>query len=281
MFNLFDRLRGKKPEATPIRDVAAMLAPLAVPAVHVDKTNLAALSHFGGSPNLPTDVAWPVLQGEKLGFLARLSLSEIHQACPISWLPSSGALLFFYDMLKQPWGFDPKDRGSSTVLLVPDLQHPVEQINSGPDGNISPFPHRNIAFRQIQVFPGSERAGVRALQLSDAEFDAMSDLEESVFQSKPRHQISGFPSPVQGDEMELECQLVTNGLYCGDSSGYKDSRAEALKRGATQWKLLFQIDSDDDLGVMWGDAGVVYFWVEEHAASAGNFSNTWQILQCS
>lgn len=81
--------------------------------------------------------------------------------------------------------------------------------------------------------------------------------------------------------MELECQLVTNGLYCGDSSGYKDPRAESLKAGAANWKLLLQLVSDDDLGVMWGDSGTVYFWVEEQAASVGRFENTWLILQCS
>lgn len=281
MFNLFDLLRGKKPEATSVRDVRELLAPLAVPAVHIDKTDLPSLSYFGGEPNLPTDVSWPELRGVRLGFLARLSLSEIHQVCPLPWLPSSGALVVFYDMVNQPWGFDPKDRGSSTVLLVPDLQQSVELIDSGPDGTNSPFPRRNIAFRKIQVFPGSERPEVRELELSDAEFDAMTELEVVVFHSKPKHQISGFPSPVQGDEMELECQLVTNGLYCGDSSGYKNPRAETLKHGATQWKLLLQLDSDDDLGVMWGDAGTVYFWVEEQAARNGDFSNVWQILQCS
>lgn len=42
-----------------------------------------------------------------------------------------------------------------------------------------------------------------------------------------------------------------------------------------------QVDSDDDLGVMWGDAGMLYFWVEESAARAGDFSNAWVILQCT
>ena len=30
----------------------------------------------------------------------------------------------------------------------------------------------------------------------------------------------------------------------------------------------------------WGDAGTIYYWVEEHRARAGDFSNTWLILQC-
>lgn len=80
--------------------------------------------------------------------------------------------------------------------------------------------------------------------------------------------------------MELECQLVSNGIYCGSPSGYEDPRAEALRAGSMRWRLLLQVDSDDDLQVMWGDAGMLYFWVDEEAARAGRFENVWLVLQC-
>jgi uncharacterized protein YwqG len=166
------------------------------------------------------------------------------------------------------------------VLLVPDLPWPTLQRGGGLEGQISPFPYRNVAFRPIQVLPSWERDVVRALELSDKESDSYCDLTASVFGKEPAHQVSGYPSPVQGDDMELECQLVTNGLYCGDAKGYKDERAEALKLGAANWRLLFQMDSDDALDAMWGDLGSIYYWVEEHAARAGKFENTWLILQC-
>lgn len=81
--------------------------------------------------------------------------------------------------------------------------------------------------------------------------------------------------------MELEAQLVTNGIYCGDEAGYKDPRVPSLEPGVKDWRLLFQFDTDDDLGVMWGDCGTVYFWVREDDARAGSFANVWLILQCS
>jgi hypothetical protein len=31
--------------------------------------------------------------------------------------------------------------------------------------------------------------------------------------------------------MELKCHLVTNGLYCGDSTGYEDPRPRELEAG--------------------------------------------------
>ena len=44
------------------------------------------------------------------------------------------------------------------------------------------------------------------------------------------HPIDGYPVTIQGD-MYLECQLVTNGLYCGDSSSYDDPRRQELEVG--------------------------------------------------
>ena len=80
--------------------------------------------------------------------------------------------------------------------------------------------------------------------------------------------------------MELECQLVSHGLYCGDSSGYLSRAAAGLRDGAKDWRLLLQIDSDDALGVMWGDAGILYFWIREDDARSGRFDQAWAVLQC-
>jgi uncharacterized protein YwqG len=280
MLNIIKRLIGKKVEDISIRDVASLVEPLKVPAIHVMKTDATSLSHFGGMPNLPPDMEWPERNGRKLSFLARLSLSEMRRTYSIDWLPSTGALLFFYDIEEQPWGFDPQDRGSSAVLMVPDLAEtssPQHEI----DGIVLAIPHRNISFQRIEVIPSWERNIVRALEFNDKEDDLFFELDENTFQGEPKHQVAGFPSPVQGDDMELECQLVTNGLYCGNVSGYQDERAEALKPGAKNWRLLFQIDSDDEINTMWGDCGTIYYWIEEHAARKGDFTNTWLILQCA
>jgi uncharacterized protein YwqG len=281
MSTFFDRLFGKKEESKPVRDISALVAPFATPAVHVVHTGSLSLSHFGGSPSLPPDVGWPEKDGVKLGFLARISLTEIHNTHPVSWLPESGSLLFFYDLEQQPWGFDPKNRGSWAVLLVSDLASPIEQPENEPNDIESPISHQNISFRRIDTYPSWEHDSIHKLKLSNEESDKFLELSERPYQGMPHHQVSGLPNPVQGDDMELQCQLVSNGLYCGDASGYKDSRAPSLAPGAANWRLLFQVDSDDDLGLIWGDCGMIYFWIEESAAKVGDFSNSWLVLQCS
>jgi len=186
-------------------------------------------------------------------------------------------LLFFYDLDKQPWGFDPKDRGGAAVLRVPDVD--VAAPGAGERDDAAPLPFRRAAFRRVDSLPHGREA-VQQLQLDDEASDAYSELCESRYGGEPKHQVGGFPVPVQADEMELEAHLVSNGLYCGDASGYKDPRAQALAPGSAQWRLLFQFDSDDDLEVMWGDCGMLYFWVRGEDARRGDFSGAWLILQC-
>ncbi len=281
MSNFFTRLFGKKGSDVPMRDVSALVTPFATPAIQLVSNSATSFSHFGGSPKLPPDIVWPEKGGMKLAFLARLSLAEIQSTLPIDWLPQSGALLFFYDMEKRPWGYDPNDRGSSAVLLVPDLAVPAEQLDDRPNGNESPLPHRNVSFRRIDVLRSLDLGTIDALNLTEEEIDEYCRISDIPFHDIPKHQIAGFPAPVQEDNMELECQLVSNGLFCGDANGYKDPRVPSLTPGAANWRLLLQIDSDDDLGVMWGDCGTIYYWVEAHKAKVGNFANTWLVLQCT
>jgi uncharacterized protein YwqG len=263
----------------PMRNVEDLARPLATPGVHVIKRDAPSRSHLGGLPSLPAGARWPERRGARLGFLARLSLAELQLASPIEWLPSSGALLFFYDLEQQPWGFDPGDRGGWIVHHVPDLASPGGGKPTIATDDVV-VPHRFVGFRRVPTLP-VDRDAVRALELSDEEADAYHAARDAPFHGMPQHQVGGFPAPVQGDDMELECQLVSHGLYCGDSRGYADPRASALAPGAADWRLLFQLDSDDELDLMWGDSGMIYFWVREQEARAGDFSGAWLVLQCS
>jgi len=80
--------------------------------------------------------------------------------------------------------------------------------------------------------------------------------------------------------MELECQLVTHGLNLGRPEGYKNMEVERLRLGADDWRLLLQLDTDHEAGMMWGDTGRLYFWIREQDARARDFSKAWAILQC-
>lgn len=261
-----------------MRNLDDLTATFAAPALQLVMQEAASRSHFGGDPNLPAGLSWPQWRGEPLDFLARISLDEVQRALPMPWLPASGALLFFYATIEQPWGFDPQDDGSCAVLHVPDLDRPVSnEVEAAEDAFL---PRRCVGFRSVQTRPSLENELIAALDLTDEEREAYQSLLDAPFQGRPKHQLGGRPVIVQNDTMELECQLASNGLYCGDASGYEDPRAQALQAGAAQWRLLFQFDTDDDLGVMWGDCGLVYFWVREAQPGKADFSRPWLVLQC-
>lgn len=270
------RLFERKPRAPP-PDVTAVADRLYSPAIQVVTCSRATRSHFGGDPALPAGVAWPTRNGKQLRFIARVSLAELAERHRFDWLPCEGALLFFYDTDEMPWGFDPKDRGGCSVLLVPDTD-PKPRVGVAP--GIKAVPGRSVEFVPIRTLPSDERPEVSSLELSDSESEALANLAESVYGERPRHQIGGFPQCVQGDQMELECQLVSHGVYCGDPSGYESAEGRRLAAGASNWRLLFQIDSDEELQSMWGDVGMLYVWVKGESAAAGDFENAWLILQC-
>jgi len=80
--------------------------------------------------------------------------------------------------------------------------------------------------------------------------------------------------------MQLEAQLASHGLNCGDPAGYGNPRAKALHGGARDWLLLLQIDSDDALKMMCGDMGRIYYWIRRQDLSERKFDRVWTILQC-
>jgi uncharacterized protein YwqG len=271
---LFGGSGSPPPPEPPPRNIRELLGPYSRPAVQLIKSAARASSYFGGAPALPRGMTWPTNRGKPLGFMACLDLTALAKTFPQPWLPSSGRLLFFYDAEDQPWGFDPKDRGGWAVIRVGD--EPVSPSAPAADS----VKRYAIDFREIGTYPSWERSEVEALALSDEEAEHLTDLHDSSYGGLARHQLGGFPSPVQGDTMELECQLVSNGIYCGDASGYESPLAKAIEAGAKDWRLLLQIDSDDDLGVMWGDGGILYFWIRESDALAGRFENCWVVVQC-
>ena len=205
---LFGGGRGTKPPTGEVRELAA---PLAVPAVHLVRADGETSCYFGGRPELPLGVVWPCKNGKPLAFLAHVDLAAVAAVLPYEWLPSSGTLLFFYDVDSQPWGFDPKDRGSWSVMYI-DAHTAV----SASDPTAAELPTLFLSPRRIASLPSWQRPQVSALQLSDEQAEELIDVSTSVYGQSPCHQIGGYPNPIQGDEMELECQLASHGIYvCG------------------------------------------------------------------
>lgn len=238
-------------------------------------------SRLGGGPDLPADFPWPVRNDRKLDFLVQVDLKDLAAHSCAALLPREGLLSFFYDLKDQPWGFDPKDLGFYKVVYSPpgtplrrhDIPNPAEAV-----------PPAALSFRAGETLPtfGSRSYGqlLKQAGFSDAESDAYVDFAPGPSAEGPQHRLFGHSANVQND-MQLEAQLVTNGLYCGDATGYEDPRAKTLEPGADDWLLLLQLDSDDAAGLMWGDCGMIYYWIRRQDLQERRFDRAWMALQCS
>lgn len=274
------KLFGSKPKSNldeAKKSLELKISSLRNPAIRLIKSEQVGQSKFGGRPFVnSTEFIWPQSNGVPMMFLAQLDLAELAAVHRFEWLGTQGLLSFFYDVAEMPWGFDPKDRGKWNVFF----QTNTNEYAEFPDGLDDSWriEEKYIQPVLVQSLPNYDNSKVENLGLSDEEIDVYIEMNES--DDNPCHQVGGFASPVQGDCMDLESQLASNGVYVGGPEGYKSEKAKQLQAGASDWKLLFQFDSDDDMDVMWGDCGRIYFWVQEQKAKRNEFDNCWLILQC-
>lgn len=234
-------------------------------------------TRLGGNPDLPASTEWPEYKGVPQSFIAQVNLAETHEYDQDGKLPDVGMLSFFYDSGQRVWGFDPSDRDGWKVVYT------EASMNLAPRAFPDALPDEG-RFPAITLRPEGEIAYARA-ELSELEAVGLDADEGSTYdelveeQAGSIHRLLGHPSPIQGD-MQLECQLVSHGLYLGNASGYREPIAAQLRSGAVDWRLLLQIDSDEDAHMMWGDAGRIYYWMHKDAMHERRWDEARLILQC-
>lgn len=269
--------------------ISKRIEELLISAIHISKSNVGTgnigTSHMGGLPDVPPGFEYPHWQGRPLCFLAQINCSDLTKYDFDNVLPHSGMLYFFYDIVEQPWGYDPKDRGGSVVVYIPTSEALSKyELPLGSKVEELCLQEYSIGFKIIPSLPSPYASTIFDRESFSQEeinnyFNLLDALEHEYVQDEPLHQLLGHSNNLQGD-MQLECQLAFHGLYCGDSSGYQDPRAKVLEIDASEWQLLLQIDSDSDIGAMWGDVGLIFFWIRKSDLKDRQFSKIWTVLQC-
>jgi uncharacterized protein YwqG len=263
---------------TATRAVIAALRPLAMRAVVLEQADRPTVCRLGGAPRLPASTAWPDRKGRPLSFIAELDLAALRRVGGPDWLPASGILHLFFDAEEEPWGFDPADDDGWKVIMTDGVAAGTLPRPPGLSRD-RVFAPVMLTGRSALTYPTTERIPLSPEVGGTFDFEAVHAFMDAELGDGPRHQVGGFPSPIQGDGMELEAQLASNGIYMGGPDSYSDERIAALEPGAADWRLLLQIDSDDSAGLMWGDTGTLYVWVREQDARVGDFSRVWMIVQ--
>lgn len=238
-------------------------------------------SRFGGRPELPASLGWPQWGGKSLSFIGQIDLAGQPEVLAQEGFPRVGLLLFFYDAEQSTFGFEPKDAGSFPVIYVPDSGELITPHWPDDLPEVARYTACALPSEETISLPPSESVVIQDLHLEQEQLDAYHDLVGQLTDDEVwsrRGLLGGYPDQIQGDMM-LQCALVSAGLDSGDSRAYKDPRLPWFREEARNWRLLLQVPSVEEAGMMWGDVGCLYYWIHDEDLSARRFDRSWMILQ--
>ena len=225
-------------------------------------------SWLGGGPTVPPSFEWPMSPDGPLTFAGQFDLAEVREAGGPTWLPADGALLAFHH---EDWGFADLVR----VIHMRAQKDDALVSMGAPDGRA--YDPRSITFERRVSLPSLEWLSIDGAELERAG-PAWSELANIVDKRplpKAHHQIAGYPDEVQRGSLPLEAELE----WRRQGGPGRKPRVYSPQDAAKDWRLLFQIDTDEDLGMSWMDCGRLYVLVREQDARAGDFSQTVTIVQ--
>lgn len=262
-----------------VKDIEVLARPsIRLYAHAVEESSLqVGASKLGGLPDLPSGTAWPEWNGLPLSFLAQIHLDDLYSYDVQRVLPRHGMLWFFYDAQQQTFGDSPADAGGWRVLFKEDLRGLQR----------TPFPARlsgKSQFHACSIRFACEITLPQQPELELANFDwtdedvkryetLLSQFPDSADRAAIHHRMLGYADALQ-DDMRLQCQLMTHGVTNSD-----DPSIDELSKGASDWQLLLQVDSDEHAGMRWATAGMVYYWIKLADLQACRFDKTWLVLQ--
>lgn len=243
--------KTRAPAAEEIAKARQLVKGLARPTLRLLPGEASAVSRLGGAPALPFDVAWPVGSAGPLAFLAQIDLAEVRAAGGPDWLPPTGVLFFFND--DERYGFPDHVKVLFSPSAASGVAAPPTPLNSEHE-----FGERHLRFEATPSAPSLDW-----LDLDPRMMDAVEDLYPTF---EPDHRLGGYPDEIQPICFPTDCELQARrfGLVS----------APQEEPGETPWRLLLQVDADDELGMVWVDMGRLFVFVREEDARAGDFLKT-------
>jgi len=276
---------------------SAQLEQLVRPAIRISSTFTqnpdfpVGSSKLGGLPDFPLGVQWPVYKDRPLALMAQLNMAEVAPHDVARVLPNSGMLYFFYDMVDQPWGYDPANRDAWRVIYCAEGRSALTSTSlPHPAPNWYPLPVCRVEFCAELSLPACDSEDVRALALNEEEPDCygrlvgdctVGDLLGFPPELDGVHRLLGYPAELQGD-IRWEAQLASNGIYLGNGlMDTNEPRIRKLLPGIADWQVLFQMDDDNDGGAGWfgGAGGKLYYSIRRDHLQVRNFDHVWVSFQ--
>lgn len=227
-------------------------------------------SKFGGLPYFPKGLEYPTdSKGQAMFLLAQINFSETP---PLAPFPEKGILQFYISNGSDFYGAcfeNPAKQDDFKVLYFPEVSADehllVTKFDFLPKPDFLPIEKQcSLTFSLKQApMPVVDYHFESTILNIDAKlkYELYEDYQkvyeeyEKLFPSEG-HKIGGYPYFTQSDPRTFE-------TYKGE-----------------KYILLFQMDTDDEAGIMWGDCGVANFFISEQDLASKNFSSVFYNWDC-
>jgi len=221
-------------------------------------------SKIGGEPDLPAGFEWPTSEGRAFTFLAQFRCESLPVGAIDSDLPRFGMLYFFVD----------GQHFAGRVFHLPEASglRPALPPSKPAWKGLPDFP---VAFLPIPTFPDLASQEFDALHLDEEQVEAFASAlarwNQIVRSSRDGetglHQIGGFPASIQVD-VRVAFKAAHERLWGRASDDL------------SEWHLLFQLDTDADLGPP-GRSPRMYFGIRKSDLADERFDRTVFVFQSS
>lgn len=227
-------------------------------------------SKFGGLPYFPKDLQYPTdSKGQAMFLLAQINFGETPKLVSF---PEKGILQFYISNGSDFYGacFESLAKQDDfRVLYFPEVteddQFLVTKFDFLPKPDMVPIDKQSSLTFTLKHAPLS----VYDYQFEPAILNIDSKLKYELFENHKKiyeeheklfrsegHKLGGYPYFTQNDPRELET--------------YKSE----------EYMLLFQMDTDNEAGIMWGDCGVANFFISQRDLESKNFSRVLYNWDC-
>ncbi len=210
-------------------------------------------SKIGGHPDVPSSFIWPSWEGHPMSFLAQINLEEFPMESVNPEYPASGILYFFYVYDYELWydnpKFDSQKRKNNLVYYTADTSQLTRM--DPPE-----------ALTEEQVFKSGIIEKKLELTIPDGDY-----LQQNKILKKK--DVLDKYSLVFKAKFQETYDVEIGYRFLGHMT--------ALQYGGYPQKdiLLFQADSNIELGMEWDLSGLLYFFINEDDFKKLSFKNVY------
>ncbi|WP_159067649.1 DUF1963 domain-containing protein [Paenibacillus ihuae] len=209
-------------------------------------------SKIGGHPDVPSTFQWPSWKTHPMSFVAQINLEEFPMNLVNPEYPATGILYFFYVYDYEVWYNDDYDSdmiNNNVVYYVPET---AELVRMKPPASLS----------EEQIFKSALLEKKLELTLPDSDY-----LEANHLMTN-KADLNRYSLEFKPDFMNTYDRGI-GFRFLGHMS--------ALQYGGhpSDEILLFQADSNDEIGMEWDLSGLLYFFIKDNDFKKLFFENVY------